>query len=138
MKMAGGYSSRQGHGFSKRTSLKLFLLLFGTLSLTSCATILNGRATYVKLTVISPSPSVVVKDHDTIKATCEPVTVVTERSKKPLRLTVLNDSVSKNIFIKSRTSFAFWLNAYPGLWPGFIIDWKRPDRYAYPRRLYVD
>jgi hypothetical protein len=37
-------------------------------------------------------------------------------------------------------SFAFWLNLdmIPYSLPGFLIDWKNPKRFAYPRNIYLD
>ena len=49
-----------------------------------------------------------------------------------------NDS-SKLISVKSRNSFAYWLNLYPScFWLGFLIDMNNPKRYAYPNWIYVD
>jgi len=61
------------------------------------------------------------------------------RSKQPLKISIFNDSLKKEIKVKSKNSFAFWLNAYYfPLCPGFIVDWNNPKRYTYPNYIYMD
>lgn len=104
----------------------------------SCATVLNHTTKTIYITTTTPANVVVNKD--TLKTFEDKVPIWVKRQPKDLRITVFNDRVTKEVSIKPRNSFAFWLNAYPTplLWTGFLIDRKNPKRYTYPTRMYFD
>jgi hypothetical protein len=109
------------------------VMLFG-----SCATLFNSKLT--RVTVHSSSPATMVFGSDTVKGLRTQWDIDTKRCKESLRLTLFKDSTSRNIVVRSRNSFAFWLNAYPGptwIW-GFVVDQKKNKRYAYPHNIFVN
>jgi len=106
--------------------------------LSSCATIFNSKTT--NLTIITSEPSKLIFDKDTLKNYTTNKNITVNRDKKPLIVTVCNDSLMKTVKINSKNSFAYWLNLYPNwhLWTGFIIDTKTKRRYTYPKTVFID
>ena len=94
------------------------------LTLCSCATIFNAKKTNVIILTNVPSKLTIGKDTMNNLTTYKSLTV--ERNKKPLIVTAYNDSLTKTVIIKSKNSFAYWLNSYPNwlLCTGFYIDTK--------------
>lgn len=117
---------------------KTAFLVIVILVLSSCATVLNHTTKTIYITTTTPANVIVNKD--TLKTFEDKVPIWVKRQPKDLKITVFNDSVTKEVSIKPRNSFAFWLNAYPTplLWTGFLIDRKNPKRYTYPTRIYFD
>lgn len=108
-----------------------------SLFFSSCATLLNTRTE--NLTIITSVPCKVVVNDDTLQNISTHNYATVERSKYPLSISVFNDKNAKSINIRARNSFAYWLNLYPSIyWTGFIIDKNNPERYAYPRTIYID
>lgn len=98
----------------------------------------NSKKT--SLTILTNTPTNLVIGKDTIKSITTSKSFSVDRDKKPLLIAVYNDSVTKSVSIKSKNSFAYWLNAYPNwhLWTGFYIDTKTKKRYTYPKTVYID
>jgi len=117
---------------------KSAFLVIVIMVLSSCATVLNHTTKTIYITTTTPANVVVNKD--TLKTFQDKVPIWVKRQPKDLKITVFNDSVTKEVSIKPRNSFTFWLNAYPTplLWTGFLIDRKNPKRYTYPTRIYFD
>ena len=92
------------------------------------------------LTILTSEPSNLAIDKDTISGLTTSNSFAFNRDKKPLIVTVFNDSLSKTVIIKSKNSFAYWLNIYPNwhLWTGFYFDTKNKKRYTYPKTVYID
>ncbi|MEO6684172.1 MAG: hypothetical protein ABIN48_15215 [Ginsengibacter sp.] len=92
------------------------------------------------MTILTSEPSSLTIDKDTIGQVAASRSLEVKRNKEPLTITVFNDSLSKTVNIKSKNSFAYWLNVYPNwhFWTGFYIDTKTKKRYTYPRTVYVD
>lgn len=126
----------QIHGYlGERIDLLLFMVI--TLIFSSCATLLNTRTE--NLSIITRVPCKIVINDDTLKSISTHNYVTVERSKYPLSISAFNDNNAKNISIKSRNSFAYWLNLYPSIyWAGFIVDKNNQKRYGYPRTIYID
>lgn len=111
--------------------------MISTLIFSSCATILNTPTE--NLSIITSTPCKVVVNKDTLKNISTHNFATVERSKYPLLISVFNDNNSKSVSIKSRNSFAYWLNLYPSIyWTGFIVDKNNPKRYGYPQTIYID
>jgi len=106
------------------------------LTASSCASILNSRNK--EIDIITTSNARVIFKKDTLSNTDCTTRLFVERSQYPLLIKVFNDSISKNIEIRSTNSFAYWLNVYPWFLPGFFIDKKNPKRYGYPDKIYIN
>lgn len=121
----------------KRHITHIILVTF-VLTLCSCATMFNSKKT--SLTIITSEPSNLIINSDTLKNLSLSNSFTFDRDKKPINVTAFNDSLSKTISIKSKNSFAYWLNLYPNwhLWTGFYIDTKTKKRYTYPKTVYID
>lgn len=98
----------------------------------------NSKKT--SLTIITSKPSNLVFDKDTIKNLSTSNSLTVDRDNKPIIVTAITDSLTKTVSIKSKNSFAYWLNIYPNwhLWTGFYIDTKTKKRYTYPKTVYID
>lgn len=113
------------------------LILISIFLWSSCATILNQSTK--RLTITTTTPANVIVNNDTLSSYHDRTTITVKRQPENFGITVFNDSISKNITIKSKNSFAYWLNAYPStFWTGFLIDKKKAKRYTYPSKIYVD
>ena len=56
-------------------------------------------------------------------------------------VTVRKDGLEKTVFVKPVHSFKYWMNfahIYPLLSFGFLIDHNNPNRFGYPRYVYLD
>ena len=60
------------------------------------------------------------------------------RDLRPIKVTVFSDSIKKDIILDSKNSFAYWMNIYPSLGLGMLVDRDKPERYSYPSRVYID
>ncbi len=116
--------------------LTFVILLISALLLNSCATIFNSRQT--TLNIITNQPSRLVVANDTLKNKSNNKSIVVNRDKEELKLTVFTDSLTKTVNLKSFNSFAYWSNFgfYYGV--GMLVDFKNPKRYGYPKTVYVN
>lgn len=104
--------------------------------LTSCATIINQRTTY--MTVRTSKPSLIILENDSIKTRRNKVTLSLERSKEPLILTTICDSTKSQMVIKARNSFAYYLNIGYNLGIGMWLERNNPKRYSYPMSIKIN
>jgi hypothetical protein len=121
-----------------RTHCLNYLVFIGVLAFSSCATILNRKTTSVHVFTNIPAKITLPASTSNVEVTSSDFAV--KRSKSPLTITAYNDTVSKIVSIKPGNSFAFWFNLYnlPYGLIGFLVDWKNPKRYTYPRNIYLD
>lgn len=112
--------------------------LTACLLLSSCATIFNSRHTTVR--VETNKKCSIVLNNDTVVSNKYVFNV--QRSRKSIELAIIHDSVRLHKTIKAKNSLAFWgnlgLGSFYGPLIGFVIDWKNPKRYTYPRNIYVN
>jgi hypothetical protein len=113
---------------------KLALFLLTALFLNSCASILNEKTTLVKIS--ADKKSEIIFKNDTLSISEKQVIIQPNRSKKPLRITVLGDSLSEDFFLERKVSNLFWLNIFNNLGIGMLIDLKNNKRFTYKRNLY--
>jgi hypothetical protein len=107
------------------------------LIISSCATVFNSKTK--KINITTSQPTKIILNQDTILTKKNNATIEVSRQKDPIKIKLINDSISKIININSKNSFSYWLNAYPTpiLWTGFIIDKNNPKRYTFPSRIYI-
>jgi len=98
------------------------IILFISLILSSCATLLNSPKQEV--TIITNEPCKVVVNNDSLKSADIEHDLTLNRSKKPLSIIAYNDNHHKNIIVPSKKSFAYWLNFDSYFFTGFFIRWK--------------
>ncbi len=106
-----------------------------SLSLFSCATIINSSHTTVE--IYSRAPSIVI-GNDTLHVQNQPVHARVERHKLPLRIVEISDTLSREILVSSKKSFAYYLNFPYTYGLGALVDMKNERRYTYPRRIYFE
>lgn len=125
-------------GIKVRPLFYCTLNLFLFLGLFSCASLLNDRTKIVS--VVTPIPTILILKNDTFPElnTCHSITV--NRTRKPLELTVFNDSIQKSIKIKSTVTKSTWLNlAFLNASVfGFLLDTHSKRIYNYPDSIFVD
>lgn len=113
------------------------LLILTSLIFSSCATLLNSRTDSIN--IVTNEPTKIKVANDTLTTISKDHLVIVERSKDSLEIQVFSEQKDKNVKIKSRSSFAYWLNLYPSTaWTGFLIDKNNPKRYNYPGTVYID
>ncbi len=70
------------------------------------------------------------------------VAIIVNRDRyKKLPVTIIGDSMEKTVQVKPVISGTFIANiwhAYPLLSFGFLVDMKNPNRFGYPRKVYID
>ncbi len=115
----------------------LFVLI--PLLFVSCATILNGKWTYVSVYTERPAKAIVQGDtlHTKSGTGHNMLTFCVRRSEDPLLFILKADSLQKTVNISSKNSPTFYLNALY-FWPGFLVDLSNPKRYTYNNKLVFD
>lgn len=109
-------------------------VLFIAISLTSCASVFNGRSTTVNFSADNPSQLIYKKD--TIAINMEKVAINPTRSRKPLEFTIVKDSLTEAFALKRKTSVLFWLNLPYTYGVGMLIDFTNQKRFTYKKNLY--
>jgi hypothetical protein len=114
-----------------KKKLGIFLLISITLS--SCATLLNREKTILKIS--SDTESIIVFQKDTIFTNQKQSVIRPLRSKKTIKISVLKDRLKQDFYLKPKLSSIYWLNIYTyGL--GMLIDLKNNKRFRYKHNLH--
>jgi hypothetical protein len=122
------------HAFQYIIKRQIILgLIFFTCS--SCATLFNSKTT--QLNIITDTPATIVMNKDTLKSFNNRIHIKVLRQQTPLLLKVFNDSISKNITISSKNSFAYWSNLGFCYGLGMLTEMRNPKRYTYPNTVYL-
>ena len=101
----------------------------------SCATILNKEKT--SSTIYSQSAATIIVNQDTVITVNNKTTLVLERSKDPLEITILTDTLMRKVSVNARGSMAYRMNIYNyGL--GLLLDYNNKKRYNYPSKIYLN
>jgi hypothetical protein len=112
---------------------KISLSFITILILNSCASILNGERTSIKISSDNESETVFKKD--TIFTNQKQSIIRPLRSKKTIKISVLKDSLKQDFYLKPKLSSILWLNAYTyGL--GMFIDRSSNKRFTYKHNLH--
>ncbi|TXD50886.1 MULTISPECIES: hypothetical protein [unclassified Polaribacter] len=113
---------------------KLALLLIITVFLHSCASILNGKKTLVKIS--TDNKSTIIFKNDTLLTSEKQVIIQPKRSKKPLKITILKDSLREDFYFNRKISAVFGLNIMGVYGLGFLVDLTNNKRFTYQRNLH--
>lgn len=116
----------------KRGGIHILFILMFTLMLTSCATLINKQTTFVHIK--TDIPSVIIYKGDSLKTSKNRVLLTVNRSKCPLILTTITDSITREISILSKNSVAYTFNIL-NFGIGMLFEKERPIRYEYPWRV---
>lgn len=113
-----------------------FIATVASLLLFSCASIVNGPTTSVRIN--SETPLKVVVQHDTTNV-IKSATINPRRSSQALSLKVITSDTSFVSNIKPVSSLAYYFNitAFAGYGLGFLIDHSKDKRYTYPLKIWV-
>ena len=103
---------------------------------TSCATTMNRS--FTAITIHTTQPSKIVIKSDTLKTVDNERKIYVTRSKAPIHIIVLADSLKKEITLNARGSFAWYANIFYNYGLGMLVDRKNPKRYTYPTNLYLN
>ena len=112
---------------------KIVLLICIALLLNSCATILNGSNTKVK--IYAPENTTVEYNNQTYILDEGKTNIFPERSRDSLKFTLKKDSVSTDFAFKRRTSPLFYLNLPYTYGLGMLVDFTNEKRFTYKRNL---
>jgi hypothetical protein len=112
-------------------STLLILFLF-----TSCATLLNRKTCEVTLSANPAGTKIIYND----SAYTAPITLRVMRSKKPLNVTSVYDSICKNFTIRPALNGMFLYGNLAGLPApvGYLIDLTNPKRFCYGKYNTLD
>lgn len=113
------------------------LILCLTLFMSSCASIINLPSDSIELNANETVRIVVNADSSFNRGKFHYIDNI-ERTKQPLIITAYSDSLSKTVKVKSRNSIAYWMNLCSPYAMGFLFDMGRPQRYNYPKNIYID
>lgn len=116
--------------------IKNTVIIFIAIFITSCASLLNEKGQKIKIMTSLPA-TVVIKD-DSLLTNNNEVCLSATRNRDSLMISVIRDSLVKRIQVSSNNAFAYWLNIYPSMGLGFLVDKNNPKRFAYPSLIYVD
>ncbi|WEK34611.1 MAG: hypothetical protein P0Y53_19160 [Candidatus Pseudobacter hemicellulosilyticus] len=115
----------------------IFLVPFGLLLLTSCATIILNKS--YEVPIYSNQPNAQVKMADTQFTL--PARINLKRSKEDLKLTLIIDSVEKDYIVEAGPNPTFvWLNL-AGLYAApfyYAVDLTNPKRFYYGKLIVLD
>lgn len=113
---------------------RLIITLLIVLTLNSCASIFNSRTTFVNIT--AEKKSKLVYTNDTILIGKQKTTFYPLRSKKPLEITILTDSLKEKFTFKRKKSILFWTNLPYTYGVGILIDLTNDKRFTYKHNLH--
>lgn len=112
---------------------QIIFLLFTSIILSSCASIFNLETTKVKIS--ADKKSKIVFNNDTIFINRKQTIIRPKRSKKPLKIIVLKDSLKKVFSFKRKLSPVFYQNiSNYGI--GFLVDLTNNKRFTYKKNLH--
>jgi len=112
------------------------VILIMSCFLLSCATIMNQP--YKNIAVSVTKPSRIVVNKDTVQTVDNKARIVVQRSKEPIILIAITDSLKKEVNIDSKNSGAYYINIFYNYGLGMLIDQHNPKRYTYPDRIYLN
>jgi hypothetical protein len=108
--------------------------------LTSCATLINNRTYKLNISTCEANTKVTYKD----STWSLPHQLTVKRSRTPLILTAVNDSISRTYTIHSTINPEYaagnllWM-IYPPFVPlGYLLDLTNPKRFHYGTALIID
>lgn len=94
----------------------------------------------MRMDIHTKSPALIVVNNDTMQTSNEVASFMVTRSKKPLPVVSIVDTISKIYMIKSQISPVFLSNlllGYAGI-PGLIIDAHSNKAYSYPEHIFIN
>jgi hypothetical protein len=113
---------------------KISLSLITILILNSCASILNGERTSIKIS--SDNESKIVFNKDTLTINRKRGFINPIRSKKTLTFTVLKDSLKDDFYLKPKLSNLFWANISFNYGVGMLVDLTSDKRFTHKQNLH--
>ncbi|HYC28150.1 MAG TPA: hypothetical protein VEB42_05025 [Chitinophagaceae bacterium] len=114
----------------------VYLLLAISIFTASCASIVNGPYTSIK--VYTTAPTTIIHNHDTIKTRSNRANLDVKRQDQTLSITAVTDSLTKTFKVEPRNSFMYLYNILSNYGIGMLIDKDNPKRYSYPKRIYIN
>ncbi len=116
----------------KKTIFALSVLFF-----CSCATLFNK--TYTTINIHTSSPAKIVVSNDTIKTIENSAAFIVERSKNPLLVESITDSIKKTYSVKPILSTMFYNNflCLPYGISGAVIDLFSEKKFNYPAHIFI-
>lgn len=114
---------------------QLITILITSCLFSSCATLINQPTTY--MTVKTTKPAVIISGTDSVETKKDKAVLTLERSKNPIIITTVSDSLKGKITIKARNSIAYNYNIFNwGI--GALIEKNSPKRYGYPFTVKIN
>ncbi|MCK0204423.1 hypothetical protein [Ornithobacterium rhinotracheale] len=105
------------------------------LSLSSCASLFNGKNKGV--TIYVNEPAKMIYNQDTIESENNRFEILAKRSEKDLKFEIITDSVENEYLMPSTHSLTLVNNFY-NLGLGLLVDLKNDKQYSYPASIFID
>lgn len=100
----------------------------------SCASLLNKKNTYVNIT--ADKKSKIIFKNDTISLE-KKITIYPTRSKKTIKLKILQDSLKQTFFLNRKLSATYLGNIFILYGIGYLIDLHTDKRFGYRKNIYL-
>jgi hypothetical protein len=113
---------------------KIIIFLLGIIVLNSCASIFNKDTAVIKIS--SDKKSQVIFKQDTLQIHKKQIKIRPKRAKEVVKLTVLKDSLQKDVYLESKISTLFWANILYTYGLGMIVDLTNDKRFTYKHNLH--
>jgi len=116
---------------------KLFIIILLSCIFVSCATLFNTPTTAID--IYTTKPSRIVVNNDTTITHDNKVSISVMRSRDPITITAISDSIKKVVKIESIYSLAYVSNVFflYGI-AGAIVDHNSPKQFTYPFKVYLN
>ncbi|MRJ08494.1 hypothetical protein EDL99_06360 [Ornithobacterium rhinotracheale] len=115
--------------------MKRLIILCSILTLSSCATIFNGKNKGI--TIYTEKPAKLVYGEDTIQSENNRFEILAKRKAEDLKFEIISDSVKNEFSVPSRLSPTVFNNIYNGFL-GLFLDLKNNKQYTYPAAIFIN
>ncbi len=119
-----------------KKTLSVFAIL---VCFNSCVMLFNIPKT--KIDITTQTPAKIIVNTDTFATKNNTLTIEVLRQHQPLKLIAINDSINKEIHVKSHITLAYFADFYYSITGfgiiGLIVDHKRPEKMTYPKTIYI-
>ncbi|WP_172796088.1 hypothetical protein [Roseivirga echinicomitans] len=114
-----------------------FLLLGLVWLVSSCATVINGSYSQVRIKS-DEAVSYIYKGDTVVNKLDEPVTFVAKNSREPVIVSIFNEEKSKRVYILPKKAPVYWLNTFSPYLSGYVVDEITGKKWKYPKKVHIN
>jgi len=90
------------------------------------------------MTVKTSAPAIIISGADSVRTEKNKAFLTLKRSKKPIVISTVSDSLKSQITVEAKNSIAYKINFIYNLGIGAIIEKESPKRYEYPWTIKIN